>query len=1124
MMDERQFIARVEAADPEEYARLLAHPSKDEEAALRTHLGDGRYERQHELAARGETRGRAEKRGNLVVIHGIMGGELTAYDRSADADRVWVHLPRLIAGGIDRIWLADDGLASRDARWDVRATGIMKRSYGEQILRLSQEWNVRAYWYDWRKDLRKAADLLAASLDNWFGPDEPVHLVAHSMGGLVSRSFIQRHGDRWKRMWDDAGDGRAGGRLIMLGTPNHGSFAVPQIVTGLEGMVRKLAMVDVRHKLPEILQVILSFPGSYQMLPSPFVLPDMEPLYRSETWGVSRRVPQQHLTDARAFHTELRPVVDPARMVYVAGYNRRTFCEVRDLKLAEADAYVATLEGDGRVPHSLGLLDGVDTYYVDEVHGSLPGNGSVLAAMTDLLETGRTEALPAKMPRGRSVRSAAALREAHARDVARNARDEDALELYVRHEQVRGEAAAERQLLSGEERRMEEIVLRGWLYGEEEERAAPAADAEIVVAATGRPVTVTLAVQLVAGDIERADELMAEPPDAIAVGHYVGVRPQFAERALDIAVTRALRGLGPDTTIADPDLLLTGFTERGTIRGELGQPFLLPDPRRPGRVVAIAGMGLPGRFGSPELSVLARELAWSLGQLGKNHLATVLIGAGAGNLDTEEALGAWMRGLQHAIAASADADHGAHISRITFVERDPQRVMDLDRAIRDQDRWFERAGGMDIVYQPLAEARLRQLEAQALEQRVARARAERTSEPAPEPTRVTLGFDRREKRRGVYRFGALTRSASVPEREVPLDPTLVDEANDGLPGMDRIADQIRRGKYLERLLVPRDLREAMATNAPLVMLLDSATARIHWEMVAQPDVVPPDADDVEGCFLGTSRGFTRQLRTTFAAVPEAPPPPRRPLRVLIVADPAEDARLPGALREGYEIQELFQRFNQVFESPLRSVEVRSLLGPGEATRTAVLDELFSRQYDVLHFAGHCAYEEDDPASSGWIFGDGARLSANELRRVDHIPKFVFSNACESGITPDRSEKRDAALAPSFAEAFFERGVANFVCTAWPVDDAAALGFAAHLYSALLGLPAPEAGADPRDPQPMHEAMKEARVAVARMGTGRRSWGAYQHYGNPNFRFFEASPLRSPAQRAAAGTRSRSRKR
>ena len=47
------------------------------------------------------------------------------------------------------------------------------------------------------------------------------------------------------------------------------------------------------------------------------------------------------------------------------------------------------------MPHSLGLLGGVPTYYVDEVHGDLARNEKVLAALDELLETGSTQALEA---------------------------------------------------------------------------------------------------------------------------------------------------------------------------------------------------------------------------------------------------------------------------------------------------------------------------------------------------------------------------------------------------------------------------------------------------------------------------------------------------------------------------------------------------------------------------------------------------------------------------------------------------------------------------------------------------------------------------------------------------------
>ena len=170
---------------------------------------------------------------------------------------------------------------------------------------------------------------------------------------------------------------------------------------------------------------------------------------------------------------------------------------------------------------------------------------------------------------------------------------------------------------------------------------------------------------------------------------------------------------------------------------------------------------------------------------------------------------------------------------------------------------------------------------------------------------------------------------------------------------------------------------------------------------------------------------------------------------------------------------------------------------GATIRVAVLDQLINHRFDVLHYAGHCFFNPDDPASSGWLFNHDPEhvLTAHELSRIDRIPRFVFSNACESGITPDRASERSALLAPSFAEAFFARGVSNFICTAWPVDDAAALAFARRFYRGVLGLRGPGFPAESA-----HEAMTAARAEIAVMGPGgMQTWGAYQHYGDPNFR-------------------------
>jgi hypothetical protein len=263
--------------------------------------------------------------------------------------------------------------------------------------------------------------------------------------------------------------------------------------------------------------------------------------------------------------------------------------------------------------------------------------------------------------------------------------------------------------------------------------------------------------------------------------------------------------------------------------------------------------------------------------------------------------------------------------------------------------------------------------------------------------------------------------------------------------------------------------------------------------------------------------------------------------VLVVADPAEDAPLPGARREGVAVVELLQAFNAAWGSSGNVVEVDALIGHVEATRTNVLRLLMGRTYDAFHYAGHCFFDPKDPAASGLLFSGGQVISAHEMRRIDRVPKFVFLNACESGIVPSGLIEGTAGyrpgMAPSFAEAFFERGVSNFVCTAWPVEDRAATAFSQQLYRRLLGLDEPKPDRlSPVLPQVMHRAMQAARLSLARPGSlagGALTWGAYQHYGSPDFAFFDGSRMargapavvaRSPVVAGAPGPKATSRRR
>ena len=110
------------------------------------------------------------------------------------------------------------------------------------------------------------------------------------------------------------------------------------------------------------------------------------------------------------------------------------------------------------------------------------------------------------------------------------------------------------------------------------------------------------------------------------------------------------------------------------------------------------------------------------------------------------------------------------------------------------------------------------------------------------------------------------------------------------------------------------------------------------------------------------------------------------------------------------------------------------------------------------------------------------LSAGDIFRARRVPRLIFANACFSGVVrsgkPFTVEESNRSLA-GLVQAFFERGVQNYIGTGWPVDDSAALEFAKVFYrEALLG-------------NDLGSSLSKAREAILTSGS---TWGAYQHYG------------------------------
>jgi pimeloyl-ACP methyl ester carboxylesterase len=244
----------------------------------------------------------AEPRPVVFVLPGIMGSEL-----SVGRDAVWAKIPDLVFGGLGKLRI--------DAR-NVKPTQPIARYYGELIEFLAQTHKVVPFAYDWRLPVEQEADRLAQDLQREFEQarqqKQPVRVLAHSMGGLVTRTMIARHSALWREVC-----AQPGARLLMLGTPNGGSHSITELLVGSSATLRKLALVDLRHSQQELLEIISRFPGVLAMLPADA----REDYFAPQTWrsyheraGAGWILPQdQDLVQARRFRQLLeRAPLDPA--------------------------------------------------------------------------------------------------------------------------------------------------------------------------------------------------------------------------------------------------------------------------------------------------------------------------------------------------------------------------------------------------------------------------------------------------------------------------------------------------------------------------------------------------------------------------------------------------------------------------------------------------------------------------------------------------------------------------------------------------------------------------------------------------------------------------------------------
>ena len=342
-------------------------------------------------AARAEGRSQGPE---VLIVPGIMGSQLGLV-RAAPLpnDILWIDPIDIQLGRLAALRLPGPS--------PVVPLGVVLFSYLRLKLQLrARGFAVRMHDYDWRLPVADLGRQLAARLLT-LAPS-PLAIVAHSMGGLVARAALAHAQLPHVR------------QVVLLGTPNAGSFAVVQALRGTYAVVRKVARLDGAASAEELTRAVFSsFPSLYDMLPRGTSVDLFDP----GQWPSEGPQPRAALlAAARGTPASLAPA--DTRFTVVAGTGEETVTAVR--RRGAQFVYTLTRHGDGTVPTASALLPGARSLYARVAHSDLTRDAGVAAAVADLLRSGRTRRLAGELrnaSRACAQVSEAQLRRSHVEKV-----------------------------------------------------------------------------------------------------------------------------------------------------------------------------------------------------------------------------------------------------------------------------------------------------------------------------------------------------------------------------------------------------------------------------------------------------------------------------------------------------------------------------------------------------------------------------------------------------------------------------------------------------------------------------------------------------------------------------------
>ena len=199
------------------HGRVNLLGDKETASAVRHYLGGSAFAELENMAGRTDVQDHLAVKSppNLVFVPGVMGSLL----RSETKGGVW-WIDARTRGHLDDLQLKPDGAEDLDAnnQIDAFAVDTCYEPFVTAVL-ARDDFGHRHFAYDWRKSFSRNTVALRNLIVHMHATNggQPVHIVAHSMGGLMARAALKEFGDE---LWPIVG------RIVFIGTPHYGSPAI----------------------------------------------------------------------------------------------------------------------------------------------------------------------------------------------------------------------------------------------------------------------------------------------------------------------------------------------------------------------------------------------------------------------------------------------------------------------------------------------------------------------------------------------------------------------------------------------------------------------------------------------------------------------------------------------------------------------------------------------------------------------------------------------------------------------------------------------------------------------------------------------------------------------------------